>query len=76
MFLSNTGHEKSRMNLGRPLSKAKYELVTDSEPVPWGKGEKNPDKGSETESETACLQAARGRWWDYGPIMPDCVPFA
>ena len=35
------------MNLGRPLSKAKYELVTDSELVPRGKGEKNPDKGSE-----------------------------
>ena len=42
------------MNLGGPSSKAKYELVTDSEVVPRGKGEKNPDKGSEIESETVC----------------------
>lgn len=60
-FLSNTGHVESCVNLGRPLSKAKYELVTDSEPVPQGKGEKNPDEGSEIESETVCLQPARGR---------------
>ena len=25
-----------------PSGKAKYSSVTDSEPVPWGKGEKNP----------------------------------
>jgi len=40
-FPSNAGHEKSRMNLARPLAKAKYSLMTDSEPVPRGKGEKN-----------------------------------
>ena len=34
LFLSTTGHEKSRGKLGRPLSKAKYYSVTDSEPVP------------------------------------------
>jgi hypothetical protein len=33
-FPSTAGHVKSRWNLGRPLSKAKYSLVTDSEPVP------------------------------------------
>ena len=33
--------------MGGPPSKPKYSSVTDSEPVPWGKGEKNPDKGSE-----------------------------
>jgi len=49
------------MNLGRPLSKAKYVLVTDSEPVPRGEGEKYPDKGSEIVSETVCLQPVRGR---------------
>jgi hypothetical protein len=43
--------------MGGPPSKPKYSLVTDSEQVPWGKGEKNPDEGSEIESETECLQA-------------------
>ena len=33
--------------MGRPLSKPKYYLVTDSEQVPRGKGEKHPDEGSE-----------------------------
>ena len=60
-FSSNTGHVESCVNLGRPLSKAKYVLVTDSEPVPRGKGEKYPDKGSEIVSETVCLQPVRGR---------------
>ncbi len=41
-FLSTTGHVQSRGNPGRPLSKAKYSLATDSEQVPRGKGEKNP----------------------------------
>ncbi len=59
-ILSRTGHEKSCLNLGRPLSKAKYYLLTDSGQVPWGKGEKNPDKGSEIEPETVCLQTVRG----------------
>ena len=38
---------KSCLNLGGPSSKAKYYLVTDSEEVPRGKGEKNPGEGSE-----------------------------
>jgi hypothetical protein len=42
---SNAGHEKPRMNLAGPSAKAKYYLVTDSEPVPWGKGEKHPERG-------------------------------
>ena len=33
-FLSTTRHVKSRGNPGRPLPKAKYSLVTDSELVP------------------------------------------
>ena len=33
--------------MGGPPSKPKYSLTTDSEQVPWGKGEKNPDEGSE-----------------------------
>ena len=42
---SSTRHEKSRMNKRGPSRKAKYYLVTDSELVPWGKGEKNPGRG-------------------------------
>ena len=41
-YLSMTGHVKSGLNLGGPPSKAKYSSMTDSEPVPRGKGEKNP----------------------------------
>ena len=33
-ILSTAGHEESRRNLGGPSPKAKYFLVTDSEPVP------------------------------------------
>ena len=40
LFPSTAGHVESRRNLGGPSSKAKYSLVTDSELVPWGKGEK------------------------------------
>jgi len=48
------------LKLGGPPSKAKYSLLTDSGLVPRGKGEKNPDEGSEIELETACLQTVRG----------------
>ena len=41
-FLSKAGHVKSCSNFGGPPSKPKYSTVTDSEQVPWGKGEKNP----------------------------------
>ena len=36
--------------------------MTDSEPVPWGKGEKNPGEGSEIVTETIYLQRA-GAWY-------------
>ena len=36
--------------------------MTDSELVPRGKGEKNPDEGNEIESETAHLQAVEELW--------------
>ena len=42
---SNMGHVKSRVNLPGPSGKTKYYLMTDSEQVPWGKGEKNPGRG-------------------------------
>jgi len=44
--------------------------MTDSELVPWGKGEKNPDKGSEIDPETKYLQPV-GAWSNSG----DGVPF-
>ena len=67
---SRSGHEKSWLKMGGPSSKAKYSLLTDSEPVPWGKGEKNPGEGSEIEPETVYVQAV-GAKSDLG----DCVPF-
>ena len=48
------------MNTGVPPSKSKYFSMTDSEQVPWGKDEKNPDKGSEIEFETVHLQSVEG----------------
>jgi hypothetical protein len=51
-YLSTAGHEKPCWNLGRPRSKAKYSVATDSALVLWRKGEKNPGKGSEIEPET------------------------
>ena len=47
--------------MGGPSSKAKYSWLTDSEPVPWGKGEKNPGKGSEIEPETIDWQDVTAR---------------
>lgn len=55
--------------MGGPSSKAKYSLSTDSELVPWGKGEKNPGEGSEIEPETMCVQAVEA------DLFRDCVPF-
>ena len=43
--------------MGGPPSNPKYYCQTDSEPVPWGKGEKNPCEGSEIEPETISLQS-------------------
>ena len=57
MTKSRTGHVKPCLNMGGPSSKAKYYLPTDSELVPWGKGEKNPGEGSEIEPKTVCIQA-------------------
>ena len=46
-FLSTTGHVQSCGNLGGPSSKTKHYLLTDSELVPRGKGEKISDEESE-----------------------------
>ena len=66
LYLSRAGHVKPGLNLGRPLSKAKYSLMTDSEQVPRGKGEKNPSEGSEIEPETNSLQTVEGLCPFYG----------
>ena len=67
-FKSRAGHVKSCLNMGGPPSKPKYSLPTDSEQVPLGNDEKNPDEGSETDPETGCLQAE-------GALRSDLVPF-
>ena len=67
--LSRAEHVKFCLNIGGPPSKAKYSLLTDSEPVPWGKGEKHPDEGSETVPETERLQSVGA------PLRGDGVPF-
>ena len=69
-ILSSAGHEKSCVNLPGPSGKAKYSWETDSEPVPWGKGEKYPEQGSEKVPETVRLQAVGASLWSDG------VPFA
>ena len=40
-ILSRAGHVKPGRKLAGPSAKAEYSWETDSEPVPWGKGEKN-----------------------------------
>ncbi len=47
MKTSKAEPEKFCLNVPAPSGKAKYSRETDSGPVPWGKGEKNPKKGSE-----------------------------
>ena len=42
--------------------------MTDSEQVPWGKGEKQPGKGDEIVPETVYLQGAEHRKVDRVPI--------
>ena len=56
-ILSRAGHVKSCLNQPEPSGKAKYYWETDSELVPWGKGEKHPKQGSEIVPETVRLQA-------------------
>lgn len=57
------GHVKSCGKLGGPSSKAKYKSVTDSERVPWGKGEKQPGEGGEIEPET--IMPTKSQSWIY-----------
>ena len=66
---------KPGLNLGGPSSKATYSSMTDSEPVPRGKGEKNPCEGSEIETETNSIQTVGGLCFLLGR-MANGVPFA
>lgn len=68
--MSRAGHVKSCLNMGGPSSKAKYSLKTDSEQVPWGKGEKYFEKKDEKDPETIRLQAVGAH------LLCDGVPFA
>jgi len=71
---SKAGHVQSCLNMGGPPSKPKYSLPTDSEQVPWGKGEKHPDKGSEID-----LKPDAYKQWErdtrFAVWIRDCVPF-
>ena len=49
-------HVEFRVNLRGPPRKAKYSWMTDSEIVPWGKGEIKSREGSEIEYETVIFQ--------------------
>ena len=65
---------KLPLKLPAPSGKAKYSWETDSELVPWGKGEKYFEQKSEIEPETVRLQAVGVRAYLY--VSDDCVPFA
>ena len=52
---------KSCLKIGGPPPKAKYSLLTDSEPVPGGKGEKHPDEGSEIDLKPNAYNQLEGR---------------
>ena len=69
-ILSSAGLEKSCVNLPAPSGKAKYYWETDSEQVPWGKGEKYREQRGEIEPETVRLQAVGALF------RGDGVPFA
>jgi hypothetical protein len=58
---------------GEPSPKAKYSWLTDSEPVPWGKGEKNPGEGSEIDPETVCVQAVGACTFMYEWLRTFCI---
>ena len=71
--MSRSGHVLSWLNMGGPPSNPKYYYQTDSELVPWGKGEKNCGEQSEIEPETYGLQS-------FGALLSqdkcDGLPFA
>ena len=69
-ILSTARPEKSCGKLPAPSGKAKYSWKTDSEQVPWGKGEKHSEQEGEIVPETIHLQAVED------DLFVDGVPFA
>ena len=74
-ILSTARPEKSCGKLPAPSGKAKYSWETDSELVPWGKGEKYFEQKSEIEPETVRLQPVGGECLACQKLA-DGVPFA
>ena len=64
------------MNLPEPSGKAKYSLVTDSELVPWGKGEKHPSEGSEIDLKPYAYKRLEQTGFSSELSASDSVPFA
>ena len=62
-YLSSIESRQVGGNLAGLPAKAKYNLVTDSEQVPWGKGEKQPGEGGEIEPET--IMPTKSQSWIY-----------
>ena len=50
------------LNIAAPSAKAKYYRETDSEPVLWRKGEKNPKKGSEKNLKPYAYKRSESRF--------------
>jgi len=72
-YLSKAGHVKPCLNPRGPSRKAKYSSLTDSEPVPLGKGEKNPVDVSAKYLKPCAYK----QWEDYARKgMSDRVPIA
>ena len=69
-ILSRAGPVKPCLKLPAPSGKAKYYWETDSEPVPWGKGEKNPKQGSEKNLKPYAYKRSEHS------LLCDGVPFA
>ena len=60
-YLSKTRHVEVSLNPRGPSRKAKYSLATDSEPSSASERWEEPLQGEDSEPETTCLQAVRGR---------------
>ena len=56
-YLSRSGHVEPRLKLRGPSRKAKYSLMTDSEPSRATERWEEPLLGEDSEPETMCLQA-------------------
>ncbi len=60
---------KVSLNPRGPSRKAKYSLATDSEPSSASERWEEPLQGEDSEPETTCLQAVRGRLASLGLVI-------